>query len=55
VCGLINLFSKDIFEADQGGDDLIGRVYQYFIGEFASSERKRGGEYFTPVSIVVIL
>jgi hypothetical protein len=38
VRGLINLFSKDIFEADHGGDDLIGRVYEYFIGEFASSE-----------------
>jgi len=55
VRGLINLFSKDIFEADHGGEDLIGRVYEYFIGEFASSEGKRGGEYFTPVSIVKTL
>jgi type I restriction enzyme M protein len=55
VRGLINLFSKDVFEADHGGDDLIGRVYEYFIGEFASSEGKRGGEYFTPVSIVKTL
>lgn len=55
VRGLINLFSKDIFEADHGGDDLVGRVYEYFIGEFASSEGKRGGEYFTPVSIVKTL
>src|SRR6185312_5269501 len=55
VRGLINLFSKDIFEADHGGDDLIGRVYEYFIGEFASSEGKRGGEYFTPVGIVKTL
>jgi type I restriction enzyme M protein len=55
VRGLISLFSKDIFEADHGGDDLIGRVYEYFIGEFASSEGKRGGEYFTPVSIVKTL
>src|SRR6266508_4054525 len=52
VTGLINLFSKDIFERDYGGEDLIGRVYEYFIGEFASSEGKRGGEYFTPASIV---
>ena len=52
VRGLINLFSKDIFRRDIGGDDLIGRVYEYFIGEFASSEGKRGGEYFTPGSIV---
>lgn len=52
VSGLINLFSKDIFKADHGGADLIGKVYEYFIGEFADSEGKRGGEYFTPVSIV---
>ncbi len=52
VTGLINLFSKDVFRADHGGADLIGKVYEYFIGEFADSEGKRGGEYFTPVSIV---
>jgi len=50
--GLINLFSKSVFEADHGGEDILGRVYEYFIGEFASSEGKRGGEYFTPSSIV---
>ncbi|MBF0423813.1 MAG: SAM-dependent DNA methyltransferase [Magnetococcales bacterium] len=52
VRGLINLFSKDVFRQDHGGEDLLGRVYEYFIGEFASSEGKRGGEYFTPSSIV---
>jgi type I restriction enzyme M protein len=52
VTGLINLFSKDIFKQDHGGEDLVGRVYEYFIGEFADSEGKRGGEYFTPLSIV---
>jgi type I restriction enzyme M protein len=52
VTGLINLFSKDVFRQDHDGEDLIGRVYEYFIGEFASSEGKRGGEYFTPGSIV---
>lgn len=55
VTGLINLFSKDVFRADHGGSDLIGKVYEYFIGEFADSEGKRGGEYFTPVSIVKTL
>jgi type I restriction enzyme M protein len=55
VRGLINLFSKDVFQQDHGGMDLIGRVYEYFIGEFASSEGKRGGEYFTPESIVKLL
>lgn len=55
VRGLINLFSKDIFKETHNGADLIGRVYEYFIGEFASSEGKRGGEYFTPESIVKCL
>lgn len=49
--GLIDLFSKDVFRHGHG-EDVIGRVYEYFIGEFASSEGKRGGEYFTPASIV---
>jgi len=52
VAGLINLFSKDIFRSDTSGVDMLGRVYEYFIGEFANSEGKRGGEYFTPQSIV---
>ncbi|MBI2528710.1 MAG: SAM-dependent DNA methyltransferase [Candidatus Rokubacteria bacterium] len=55
VTGLINLFSRDVFREDHGGTDLIGLVYEYFIGEFANSEGKRGGEYFTPVSIVRVL
>jgi type I restriction enzyme M protein len=53
--GLINIFSRDVFRQDHGGEDLIGRVYEYFIGEFANSEGKRGGEYFTPISIVKTL
>ena len=48
---LLALFSKDVFREDHS-EDLIGRVYEYFIGEFASAEGKRGGEYFTPASIV---
>jgi type I restriction enzyme M protein len=55
VRGLIGLFSKDIFKQNHGTVDLIGKVYEYFIGEFASSEGKRGGEYFTPESIVKTL
>lgn len=49
---LINLFSRPVFEQQHRGEDILGRVYEYFIGEFAASEGKRGGEYFTPVSIV---
>ena len=43
VTGLINLFSKDVFRGEHGGADLIGKVYEYFIGEFVNPEGKRGG------------
>lgn len=32
--------------------DVLGRVYEYFLGKFASAEGKRGGEFYTPSSIV---
>lgn len=32
--------------------DLLGEVYEYFLGQFASSEGKRGGEFYTPASVV---
>jgi type I restriction enzyme M protein len=54
VAGLISLFSKDVF-AQRNGADLLGRTYEYFIGNFASSEGTRGGEFFTPSSIVRLL
>ena len=35
--------------------DLLGKVYEYFLGGFAGSEGKRGGEFYTPRSIVHLL
>lgn len=35
--------------------DLLGRVYEYFLGQFADSEGKGGGEFYTPVSVVKTL
>ncbi|CAN5835883.1 class I SAM-dependent DNA methyltransferase [soil metagenome] len=35
--------------------DLLGQVYEYFIGQFASAEGKRGGQFYTPASIVKTL
>ena len=40
---------------DHGADDVLGRVYEYFLGQFASSEGKRAGEYYTPRSVVRLL
>lgn len=35
--------------------DILGRVYEYFLGQFADSEGKRGGEFYTPGHIVRLL
>ena len=35
--------------------DILGRVYEYFLGEFASAEGKKGGQFYTPKSIVHLL
>jgi type I restriction enzyme M protein len=54
IAGLINLFSKDVFSRPDGSD-ILGRAYMYFIANFASTEGNRGGEFFTPQSIVRLL
>jgi type I restriction enzyme M protein len=35
--------------------DVLGRVYEYFLGQFASAEGKKGGEFYTPRCIVRLL
>ena len=35
--------------------DVLGRVYEYFLAQFASAEGKRGGEFYTPRSVVKLL
>lgn len=35
--------------------DILGKVYEYFLGQFASAEGKKGGEFYTPESIVKTL
>ena len=52
ISGLIALFSNMKMQGSRADFDLIGRIYEYCIGEFASSEGKRGGEFYTPKSVV---
>ena len=52
LTGLIDLFTNLKLTGDQSDFDLIGRVYEYFISEFAGAEGKRGGEFYTPKSVV---
>ena len=35
--------------------DLLGRVYEYFLGEFANAEGKKGGQFYTPKAIVKLM
>lgn len=51
---LIDLFTNTTFKSDNA-KDLLGQVYEYFMGMFADSEGKHGGEFYTPRSIVKLL
>lgn len=42
-------------ECDTTEEDLVGRVYEYFLGKFAATEGKGGGEFYTPKSVVTLL
>jgi type I restriction enzyme M protein len=42
-------------ERNDKAKDILGRVYEYFLGGFAGSEGKRGGEFYTPRSVVRVL
>ena len=35
--------------------DIFGKIYEYFLGKFAMSEGQKGGEFFTPTSIVKLI
>ncbi|MCD6009535.1 class I SAM-dependent DNA methyltransferase [Halomonas sp. IOP_31] len=39
----------------QSEEDIVGRVYEYFLGKFAANEGQRGGEFYTPKSVVTLL
>jgi len=53
---LVDLMSNIKVGDKEGRDrDTLGRVYEYFLGRFASSEGKGGGEFYTPKSIVKTL
>lgn len=54
--GLIDLIATIPFEhAELAAKDILGHVYEYFLGQFALAEGKKGGQYFTPKSIVSLI
>jgi type I restriction enzyme M protein len=53
---LIDLISGiTLGETQDRARDVLGRVYEYFLGQFAGSEGKRGGEFYTPRSVVRVM
>ena len=53
---LIDLVSDiRVGDKESRSKDVLGRVYEYFLSQFASAEGKRGGEFYTPRSIVNLL
>ena len=54
---LIDLFNSARFsrQGEHRARDLMGEVYEYFLGNFARAEGKRGGEFFTPRSVVTVI
>ncbi|MCE4059313.1 type I restriction-modification system subunit M [Pandoraea sputorum] len=53
---IVDLVSQIGFGADAGvARDILGQVYEYFLGQFASAEGKKGGQFYTPASIVKTL
>ncbi len=53
---LVDLISGiGLGSAEHRERDILGRVYEYFLGRFASAEGKGGGEFYTPRSVVKLL
>lgn len=53
---LVDVVSTIGFGEDAGNArDVLGQVYEYFLGQFASAEGKKGGQFYTPASIVKTL
>ncbi|WP_035554186.1 class I SAM-dependent DNA methyltransferase [Burkholderia sp. 9120] len=53
---LVDLISTIGFGEDASqARDVLGQVYEYFLGQFASAEGKKGGQFYTPASIVKTL
>ena len=53
---LIDKISDAVISAESAqSKDILGKVYEYFLGQFALAEGKKGGQFYTPESIVKLL
>ena len=49
---VIDIFENNLHFTGSEARDVLGRVYEYFLGEFAREEGKKGGEFYTPSCVV---
>ena len=54
LAALIDTISN-IDTTSNNEEDIIGRVYEYFLGKFAANEGQKGGEYYTPKCVVNLI
>ena len=53
---LVDLVSNiQVGDQESRSKDVLGRVYEYFLSQFAGAEGKKGGEFYTPRSVVRLL
>ncbi len=53
---LVDLISTIGFkDSEHQSKDILGHVYEYFLGQFASAEGKKGGQFYTPKSVVNLI
>ena len=52
LASLLKIFNSIPMDVE---GDVFGRIYEYFLGKFAMSEGQKGGEFFTPTSIVKLI
>ena len=52
---LIDLIATSLRARTLHAKDILGHVYEYFLGQFALAEGKKGGQYYTPKSIVTLI
>jgi type I restriction enzyme M protein len=52
---IVDLFSFKVGDKDSQAHDVLGRVYEYFLNNFASAEGKNGGQFYTPRTVVKLL
>ncbi len=55
LADLVDLISEIPFAQSQKAKDILGHVYEYFLGQFAAAEGKKGGQFYTPKSIVNLI